>query len=1337
MQSQEGARCSWVGYSLLVLLGPALTQAAVIRTVDRTDDALVSTCSAAASDCTLRGALTIAGTGDTIAFDAGVFNPGVINVGSPLPVLAANTVTLEGPLTPIPQVILDGSGAGAGANGLRVTGNGVVLRGLWLRNFGSDGLFVSGAGASIGPLSCTNGVFISTSNGGFGIHINGEAADGNVLHYFRSGTDGTNALGNLLGGVLIDGGADGNQLGDSNCFGGMVHANQGPGIKLQGSATTGNLVTSAEVGSVAMPNSGPGILIDGASGTAMSYVVSVIGNGGDGIRVEAGSGNWFDGNNYGVIHSNGGLGINLVAPGDPPNGVTPNDPGDADSGPNGLLNFPVITTIVGAGSGNVALTGSACAGCTVSLYRVAADPSGHGEGLAYVAMASADGGGNWSATVPLAIGQSLTAFAKDPANNISEFGANVLNPVDQFTVDRTDDALVSACTAAANDCTLRGALTIAGMGDTIAFDAGVFNPGVINVGSPLPVLAQGMVSVLGSVNDVQPKVILDGSAAGVGVSGLRLTSNGNVLSGLWVRDFAGDGVVISAAANNRLGRSECTQAGGIYSTGNGGWGIRISGETADANTLSHHRVGSDGLAAMGNGLGGLLIEAGADGNAIGGYGCYGGSYLANIGPGIKLHGAGTTGNLIQVAEVGSVAMPNSGPGILIDGASGTAMSYVVSVIGNGGDGIRIEAGSGNWFYGNGYGYIHSNGGLGINLVAPGDPPNGVTPNDPGDVDTGPNGLLNFPVITAITPVGSGNVTVTGTACAGCNVYLYRVAADISGHGEGLAHAGTVVADGGGNWNTTVPLAIGDSLTAFAKDAANNISEFSANVANPAVQRVVDRTDDALVSVCTAAANDCTLRGALTIAASGDTIVFDAGVFNPGVINVGSALPNLAQGLVSVLGSLTDLEPKVILDGSAAGPGVTGMRVTSNGNVLRGLWFRDFSGDGLAIVGAANNQLGRTECTPVGGIYSTGNGGFGIRINGEAADGNSISSHYVGSDGVTAMGNALGGLLIEGGADGNAIGGYGCYGGHYLANLGPGIKLHGAATTGNLIRVAEVGSVALPNSGHGVLIDGASGTVMSYVVSVIGNGGDGIRIEAGDDNVFDGNGYGFIHDNGGLGINLVAPGDPPNGVTPNDPGDADSGPNGLLNHPGDLGADQSRWRQLSGARTRLRRLPGDAVPRRRRSQRLWRGPGASRREHRRWLRHLLGRRSARRSRPGHDHGGHRRAFRARHLRVFAERQRAGHARGHPGLRQHPARTAGTVRRRQHRLERRLQRAVHAAKAAATAGCTPASANNATTATPSTATVAPTPARRSTRRCCSAPPRACRPPNSVPPTRLPRT
>ena len=87
-----------------------------------------------ASALGLTSRLSVAGTGDTIVFDGSVFNPGVINLGSALPDLSVNTLTVEGPAAPLPMVILDGSAAGASSNGLRVTANSAVVRGLWLRN---------------------------------------------------------------------------------------------------------------------------------------------------------------------------------------------------------------------------------------------------------------------------------------------------------------------------------------------------------------------------------------------------------------------------------------------------------------------------------------------------------------------------------------------------------------------------------------------------------------------------------------------------------------------------------------------------------------------------------------------------------------------------------------------------------------------------------------------------------------------------------------------------------------------------------------------------------------------------------------------------------------------------------------------------------------------------------------------------------------------------------------------------------------------------------------------------------------------------------------------------
>src|SRR5450631_2582756 len=66
-----------------------------------------------------------------------------------------------------------------------------------------------------------------------------------------------------------------------------------------------------------------------------------------------------------------------------------------------------------------------------------------------------------------------------------------------YTVDRLDDANITACTAAANDCTLRGAINAAnaaGGTNTIAFNVGGGSvlPQTINLLSALPTITANL-----------------------------------------------------------------------------------------------------------------------------------------------------------------------------------------------------------------------------------------------------------------------------------------------------------------------------------------------------------------------------------------------------------------------------------------------------------------------------------------------------------------------------------------------------------------------------------------------------------------------------------------------------------------------------------------------------------------------------------------------------------------------------------------------------------------------------------------------------------------------------
>ncbi|HEU4597021.1 MAG TPA: DUF4214 domain-containing protein, partial [Pyrinomonadaceae bacterium] len=126
--------------------------------------------------------------------------------------------------------------------------------------------------------------------------------------------------------------------------------------------------------------------------------------------------------------------------------------------------------------------------------------------------------------------------------------------------------------------------------------------------------------------------------------------------------------------------------------------------------------------------------------------------------------------------------------------------------------------------------IHSNGALGIDLS-----PTGVTANDAGDADAGPNNLQNFPVLSSATLAG-GALSVAGTL-DGTAATQFRVeffandACDASGNGEGRTFLGAsdVTTGAGGNaaFNVTLGGALaGQFITATATDAAGSTSEFS-------------------------------------------------------------------------------------------------------------------------------------------------------------------------------------------------------------------------------------------------------------------------------------------------------------------------------------------------------------------------------------------------------------------------------------------------------------------------------------------------------------------------------
>ena len=144
-----------------------------------------------------------------------------------------------------------------------------------------------------------------------------------------------------------------------------------------------------------------------------------------------------------------------------------------------------------------------------------------------------------------------------------------------------------------------------------------------------------------------------------------------------------------------------------------------------------------------------------------------------------------------------------------------------------------------------------------------------------------------------------------------------------------------------------------------------------------------------------------LRAALTEAQPGDTITFDPGTFPPATpmtITLLSALPTLNQGQITVDGS----NAGVVLDGQYIAEYADGFRITSNGNMIKGLTIINFPGNGITISdGASHNVIGgdfTVGSAPHGeGNIITANRDCGVIIEGSGTMSNTVSGNLIGLD----------------------------------------------------------------------------------------------------------------------------------------------------------------------------------------------------------------------------------------------------------------------------------------------------------------------------------------------------
>ena len=725
--------------------------------------------------CTLRAAIMEANASigpHTITFDIA----GTIQPLSELPAITMPGVTIDGD----GDIVLDGSSAGLGANGLVIQTSNTTVRGLVIHGFqvtnvaGNDFSQGNGIVIQMGANNTIEDNFIGTNedgdacegNGGSGVMIGGPDAIGNAnYNTVRDNLITCNGFQDQAvtggDGVTIWTSADGKYADGNQVIGNYI------GTDVSGTMTL--TVGTDTFDRQHIGNTGNGVRItgwDNIVGGTFSYERNIIsGNELAGVRIEGLEGDWGD------VFDNEVLG-NYI--GTDVNGTS--DLGNLDVGVYivGLANDAEYNDIAGnliSGNGAVGvfILGGLADHNTVSGNYIGTDVSGT------VAMPNDSGG-----VIIMDGGNNVVGGTDEVAGHLisgnARIGVSIINSDDNGDVS----------------------------GNLISGNAGV---GVSIINSD-------------DAGDASGNVIQD-NKIGTDVNGT--TALPNTLTG----------VVIMGAASNDVGG---TGAGNLIS-GNGEYGVIIMQDGATGNDVQGNYIGTDvsGAFAIPNQGAGVLITN-ASSNTVGGATAAAGNLISGNGlEGVRLIEADDNivrRNLIGTQADGTSALGNGSHGIVIADSNDNIIGvdgvspWDNTIAHNGGDGVLVLSGTGNQILSNS---IFDNTQLGIDL---GD--DGVTPNDPGDGDGSPNNLQNYPVLT--TASVSGNTTIAGVLNSTPSTqftiqFFANTACDPSGFGEGRTYLATdtPTTDGSGNTTTSATVAgdlTGQFITATATDPDGNTSEFS-------------------------------------------------------------------------------------------------------------------------------------------------------------------------------------------------------------------------------------------------------------------------------------------------------------------------------------------------------------------------------------------------------------------------------------------------------------------------------------------------------------------------------
>jgi hypothetical protein len=316
-------------------------------------------------------------------------------------------------------VTIQGNMIGLGVDGTTAMGNGIGIESQTSPGATMDAVLIGGTSATMRNIISANddGILYASINttvqGNFiGTDISGTLARPNTFYGIEIAGDHRDPSDPSATTITIGGTASG--------AGNLISGNHTGGIstRFANGIIQGNHIGTQADGTSPLGNGGAGITVLNFGMPVQIMVGGTAAGSGNVIAFSTGSGVSTAVSTVTVlgnsIFSNGQLGIDL-------GGAIPNDLGDADTGPNNLQNFPVLTGVTI--SGNTTTIVGALNSNATTTYRLEFFGNS-GQVFLGSTDVTTDGSGNasFNISVPQAAA-NVTSTATDPNGNTSEFSA--------------------------------------------------------------------------------------------------------------------------------------------------------------------------------------------------------------------------------------------------------------------------------------------------------------------------------------------------------------------------------------------------------------------------------------------------------------------------------------------------------------------------------------------------------------------------------------------------------------------------------------------------------------------------------------------------------------------------------------------------------------------------------------------------------------------------------------------------------------------------------------------------------------------------------------------------